>query len=157
MVRNAAACRGKNLQQVRFAIPKRTERREQRLTFPIPALVLGFNAGGRVFQEMTVTRNVSQHGCCFHLDQMPDRDSWLAVRVPPRESSLNGNSSHVLYEIAWIQEASSGWDVGAWGPGGIGIWRLAFSVPLLPAFGWSNKTSNPDVRVWLPGLLRPAD
>ena len=138
MVCHASASRGKNLQQDPAAVPKRSERREQRATFPIPMVVSGFNAAGRVFQEMAVTRNVSQHGCCFHLDQMPDRDSWLAVRVPPRERSLNGNSPHVLYEIAWVREASSSWDVGAWVPGNVGVWKLAFPVQLPSATGYGK-------------------
>jgi len=137
MVRHASARRGKNLQQTSAAGPKRSERREQRFIFPIPIVVMGFHAGGRLFQEMAVTSNVSPHGCCFHLDQMPDRDSWLAVRVASREGSLNRNSPHVLYEIAWVREVSSGWDVGACVPGDTGIWKLAFPgpVPVPPAMG----------------------
>jgi len=131
MPRQVPARRSKHLQQVP-TVPKRSERRERRLAFPIPILVLGFNAGGRIFQEMTMTSNVSQHGCCFHLDQMPDRDSSLAVGVLPREGPVKGNLPHVAYEIAWMREAVSGWELGAKVVGDVGIWELAFLSPLRP-------------------------
>lgn len=107
--------------------PRRTKRREGRFTFPMPILALGFDASGRVFNEMGTTRNVSRHGCCFHLDKMPDPNSAIAVHAMPRAGSLNGHP-HVLCEIVWLLQMISGWDIGIRVLGDEGIWSLAFPV-----------------------------
>jgi PilZ domain len=128
MARNAFLRRSQSaFQQSLPAVPKRAKRREERFTFSIPIVVLGFNAGGRIFHEIGPTRNVSEHGCCFHLYQMPDRNSSMALSVLPREGLLNGHS-HVLCEIAWLSEVSSGWDVGVHVLGDVGVWRLTFPI-----------------------------
>jgi hypothetical protein len=56
---------------------------------------------------------------------MPDRRTAMALRVLPREGLLNGQP-HVLCEVAWLSEASSGWVVGVCVLGDISVWKLAF-------------------------------
>ena len=131
------------LQQRLLGVPKRTERKEQRFKFAIPILVSGFNFYGRLFQEATATCNVSQHGCRFHLDQMPDSSSHLAVFVLPREGQFNGNPPHVLCKVVSIREANPGWDVSALVEGDAGIWERAFPLPLPLANGRTASNQRP--------------
>ena len=125
----------RRLQQRLLGVSERTERKEPRFKFVIPILVSGFNVYDRLFQETTMTCNLSQHGCRFHLDQMPACSSHLAVFALPRGVHLNGNPPHVLCKVVSIRQAGRGWDVSAFVEGDIGILELAFSSPLLLADG----------------------
>jgi hypothetical protein len=124
MPRNASVRRSDNDFEI-LPVPKRTKRKEGRFTFSIPIFALGLDARGRLFQQISTTLNVSEHGCRFYLEKMPDRNSAMVLRVLPREGFLHEHP-RILCEVAWLLEVSCGWEVGVHVLGDVGIWRLAF-------------------------------
>jgi len=109
--------RGKQAEQnVKFqarGISYAVERREKRYTVSIPVTVFGFNANGRVFQELASCRNVSRSGVRIHMHTQPERSTPIALRVVPREGPIQDEIPHLSYQIAWMLPANEGWDIGA--------------------------------------------
>jgi hypothetical protein len=101
-------------------------RREERSALALSLLVFGFNPSGRVFQERTSTRNVSPHGCCFHLRTRPQTDTPLALRVIRYEGATRESSSPLTYQFIWALRVGEGWDVGAVALDDVDLMRLAF-------------------------------
>lgn len=58
------------------------QRRSERLTEPIPILVLGTDAQGQVFQEEATTMVVNAHGGLFHLNAPVARQMRLTLEHP---------------------------------------------------------------------------
>lgn len=101
-------------------------RSEDRFAMPIPVMVFGFNAAGRIFQEMASTRNVSRHGCCIRLRTQPQRDTPLALRMVPREGPPPPGTPPLTYRYVWSQRLQGGWEVGAAAYEEADLIRLAF-------------------------------
>ena len=74
--------------------------------------ICGFSANGRIFSELTSTRNISRSGCCVRLRNQPLWHAALAVRVVPREGPLPQGVPQMLYEVAWLEPQGQLWDVG---------------------------------------------
>jgi hypothetical protein len=113
-----------------MGIPHRSERRERRSPLSVLLKICGFSATGRIFSELSSTRNISRSGCCVRLRTQPLERAALAVQVIPREGSLPEGGRPLLYQIAWIeQEGQSSWDVGLIALGDTDLLQVAFNPP----------------------------
>ena len=92
----------------------REERRSGRrvpLTFPIE--VTGLDNSRRLFVERTVTLDVSEAGCRFRLKTPVVSGEVVAIRLLTRLDPDHEASRPLLFEIAWVEQASEGWTAGA--------------------------------------------
>jgi hypothetical protein len=89
--------------------------------------ICGFSAGGRIFSELTSTRNISPSGCCVRLRTQPLGQTALAVQVIPREGPLPEGGTQMLYQIAWLQRQGQSWEVGLHALGNSDLLRVAFA------------------------------
>ena len=108
------------------AAPHRSERCERRSVVSVPVTILGLNAAGRLFHELTTTRNVSRHGCCIHLHTQPQSDTPFALQVVPREGAIPEDTSHLSYQLVWKRQVSEGWELGALAEDDADLLQLAF-------------------------------
>jgi hypothetical protein len=109
--------------------PHRSERRERRSPLSVLLKICGFSADGRIFSELSSTRNISRSGCCVRLRTLPLESAALAVQVIPREGPLPEGGRQLLYEIAWIEQQDQSWDVGLVALGDTDLLQAAFNPP----------------------------
>jgi hypothetical protein len=107
--------------------PHRSERRERRSPLAVVLRVCGFSAKGRIFSELSDTRNISPSGCCIRLRTRPLGHAALAVQVIPSEGPWIEGGAQLLYEIAWMEKREHGWDVGLFSLTGGDLLRVAFA------------------------------
>jgi hypothetical protein len=110
------------------AQPRKTERRERRSPISILVQVCGFDSKGRIFSELSSTRNISRSGCCIHLQSEPLRDSALALQVVPRDSPVPPGGRQLLYQVAWLRPLDQGWEVGVFALSGADLLQVAFAL-----------------------------
>lgn len=106
---------------------KEEERRQEpRRSASIFVEVSGFDRHGRFFSEHTATKNASERGCCFRLQQDVSMDALLAIQpVAPLPDS---SGRPVLFQIAWMEPMQEGTVVGAARLHGEITWCVAFPV-----------------------------
>ena len=106
--------------------PRRATRREQRADADLPLTVCGFRADGRLFCEVSSTRNVSRSGCRIHLRTHPQPDTALALRVIPDDTAMIQQATQLLFQVVWLEPEGEGWAVGATALGDADLYHLAF-------------------------------
>ena len=127
----------------------RSERRERRCPLSVLLKVCGFDAGGRIFSELTSTLNISRSGCCVRLAREPLRNTALALRVIPHEGPAPQGGTQMLYEVAWLRPREQGWDVGLFALGRTDLLQGAFARTrrkLLPLFHRLHRRMGGSVR-----------
>src|SRR5450755_865725 len=102
------------------------ERRETRSALTVAVMVVAFNSCGRVFHEMTATRNVSRGGCCIYLHTRPQKDTPLAIRILSREGLILEDTPPLTCQLVWSVPVGDGWGVGASAFADTDLMRLAF-------------------------------
>jgi hypothetical protein len=108
--------------------PLRSERRERRSPLSVLLKICGFSSSGRIFSEVTSTRNISRSGCCIRLRTRPLGDTALALQVIPREGPVPDGGPQMLYQVAWLRRQGQGWDVGLLALGNTDLLQVAFAT-----------------------------
>ncbi|HZR65139.1 MAG TPA: PilZ domain-containing protein [Terriglobales bacterium] len=104
---------------------QKIERREQRSDAQLPVTVYGFATTGKLFVELSATRNISHSGCCVHIRTQPQTDSALAMR-PLRWGLSSKRASQLLFQIVWVRQDEDGWLVGLSSLGDADLYCVAF-------------------------------
>lgn len=127
MVHNKLKLSDELLPKHRFNEPRRSERRERRSPLCVLLRVCGFSAAGRIFSELTSTRNISRSGCSVRLRTQPLADTALALQVIPREGPLPENGVQLLYQVAWLRQQGQAWELGLIALGDTDLLQVAFA------------------------------
>jgi hypothetical protein len=101
-------------------------RRHKRLPITFPIEVSGVDPQGNIFREITVTTNVSEHGCSFELLRELSRGDVIAIQLCGRGNNRPPNAKPLLFEVMWVESSHRGWSVGASKMQGENIWHVAF-------------------------------
>jgi len=109
--------------------PQRSERRERRSPLSVLLKVCGFSASGRIFSEVSSTRNISRSGCCLRLRTQPLERTALAIQVIPSEGPLPDGGRQLLYQVAWLEQQDQSWDVGLFALDDTDLLQVAFAPP----------------------------
>jgi hypothetical protein len=88
------------------------ERREARHQARIEIEVSGIDPNGQMFQEQTVTTNVSEWGCGFMLSIELKPGDIVVVRV--KATDQGEGPRQAMFQVMRAQHEESGWAVGAW-------------------------------------------
>ena len=108
--------------------PHRSERRERRCPLSVLLKVCGFDAGGRIFSELTSTLNISRSGCRIRLVREPLKNTALALRVIPHEGPVPQGGPQMLYQVGWLRPQEQGWEVGLFALGRTDLLQVAFAT-----------------------------
>ena len=109
-------------------------RSEIRIQLVFPIEVSGFDRGGKYFIERTMTSNVSENGCRFHIKTEVLNGVMLALKVVSRDSPAIVSGHPLLFQVVRVTRDAEGWTLGVIKFQPENIWCLAFppSKKLLP-------------------------
>jgi hypothetical protein len=114
--------------------PDPTDRRQgKRIPISFPIEISGFDDGGRIFREHSVTTDVSEHGCRFDLLRELKHGDVIAIQLECRNGTRPDNSKPLLFEVAWVDASQHGWSIGASKLQPENIWHLIFPPKKLPS------------------------
>jgi hypothetical protein len=103
----------------------RDRRREKRITLAFPIEGSGFDRRGQFFSERTVTADVSEGGCRFHLKTEVERGAVVAIKVVSRHT-YRPPERPLLFKVARVVEEPKGWTLGAVKLQPESLWCIAF-------------------------------
>ncbi len=101
-------------------------RKGKRVTLTFPIEVSGFDRTGRLFSERTVTLDISEAGCRFHLKTQIERGDVVAVKLLSRRDLSLPPARPLLFQVIWIDREEDGWVAGALKLQPEDIWHMAF-------------------------------
>ncbi len=103
-------------------------RRERRIPLAFPVEVSGFDQNGRYFSEQTMTADISESGCRFHLKIQVHCGAVVALKVVSRGNSKALPDRPLLFQVARVKQEGDGdgWVVGAVKLQPESLWCVAF-------------------------------
>lgn len=104
-------------------------RRERRIRLTFPIEVSGFDRSGRYFSERTLTSDVSQSGCRFHLKSEVECSTVVAIKLVTRETGMPRSGRPLLFQVVRAACEKDGWSVGASSLQPENLWCVAFPSP----------------------------
>jgi len=104
----------------------RDRRREKRITLVFQIEVSGFDRRGQFFSERTVTADVSESGCRFHLKAEVEHGAVVAIKLVSRNINRLQPERPFLFKVARVTAESTGWTLGAAKLQPESLWCIAF-------------------------------
>lgn len=101
-------------------------RKGRRVPISFAIEVSGFDAAGHMFREVTVTTDISEHGCRFDLLRELHRGDVIAIQRVLRGGNRQEDSKPLLFEAVWAYASNHGWTIGASKLQSENIWQVAF-------------------------------
>jgi PilZ domain len=101
-------------------------RRERRLPLAFAIEVSGYDLEAKFFSERTRTIDISESGCCFHLDRAVKRNGVIAIKIVRTHHNNEKLDRPMLYQVARIAKEPEGWTIGAAKLQSDSLWCVAF-------------------------------
>jgi PilZ domain len=119
------------------------ERREQRFEIEIEIEISGVSQIGNLFQERTMTRDISSWGCGFLTSVELKPDDILAIR-PISKSDPQAPTRKAVFQVRRVIREGNGWLVGAWKIDQEDIWGSLLESQLNPHAGTRDQRKSAD-------------
>lgn len=101
-------------------------RKEKRVPLAFPIEISGFNKEGYFFRELSMTSDISESGCRFHVCHEMEKDGVVAIRVARKGALESGSDPTQLFRVAWARARDGGFIAGASKLQGESAWKVVF-------------------------------
>lgn len=118
------------------------ERREQRFEIAVEIEISGVSQIGNLFQERTMTRDISSWGCGFLTSVELKPDDIVAIR-PISKNDPQAPTHKSVFQVRRVSHEGSGWLVGAWKIDQQDVWGTLLESQINP-HGGTREQRKPD-------------
>jgi hypothetical protein len=119
------------------------ERREQRFEIAVEIEISGVSQIGNLFQERTMTRDISSWGCGFLTSVELKPDDIVAIR-PISTSDPQAPTRKSVFQVRRVSHEGNGWLVGAWKIDQEDVWGAILESQLNPVGGTRDQRKSDD-------------